>query len=114
MSMRKSAFFIENPKSTEVHRMDGFAKFLLLLALIAFLGAFWPGKYQYYNTHTGILVRVNRYTSATEYYTTNSGWTTASPSSGAVDPTRPVQTPSPNPSEAPGRPTPSPTRSRGQ
>jgi hypothetical protein len=94
--------------------MDGFTKLLLLLALIAFLGAFWPGKYQYYNTHTGILVRVNRFTSQTEYYTTNGGWATASPSSGAVDPVRLIQTPSPNPSEILNRPTPSPTRSRGQ
>jgi hypothetical protein len=94
--------------------MDGLTKFLILLALIAFLGAFWPGKYQYYNTHTGILVRVNRFTSATEYYTTNSGWTTASSGSGAADPTRLIQTPSPNPTEIPSRPAPTPTRSRGQ
>ena len=94
--------------------MDGFTKLLLLLALIAFLGAFWPGKYQYYNTHTGILVRVNRFTSLTEYYTTNGGWTIASPGSGAVDPTRLINSPSPNPTETPARPAPSPTRSRGQ
>ena len=94
--------------------MDGLTKFLILLALIAFVVIFWPGKYHYYNTHTGILVRVNRFTSQTEHYTTNSGWTTASPGSGAVDPTRLIQTPSPNPSEIPGRPAPTPTRSRGQ
>lgn len=114
--MKKSAFFIEeNPISTEVPWMDGFTKFLILLALIAVIVTFWPGKYHYYNTHTGILVRVNRFTSQTEFYTTNKGWTTASPSSGVVDIFgSPVQTPSPKPSEIPSRPAPTPTRSRGQ
>lgn len=95
--------------------MDGFAKLLILLALIAVLLTFWPGKYHYYNTHTGILVRVNRFTNQAEYYTTNAGWTIASPASGAGDTIgRPVQNPSPSPSETPGRPAPTPTTRRGR
>lgn len=62
--------------------MDGFIKFLIFCALITAIGAlavFWPGKYQYYNTQDGILVRINRYTSETEYYTHALGWAVAKP-----------------------------------
>ena len=56
--------------------MDRFTKLLFLCALavavVALIG-FWPGQYQYYTTQ-GILVRVNRYTGQTEYYTVPRGW----------------------------------------
>jgi|RhiMethySRZTD1v2_1073278.scaffolds.fasta_scaffold4314584_1 hypothetical protein len=62
--------------------MDRFTKLLLAAALavaIVALIAFWPGKYQYYNTHDGVLMRVNRYTGATEYYMITQGWQTSKP-----------------------------------
>jgi hypothetical protein len=57
--------------------MGGFAKFLIFFALIVAIGAlfaFWPGQYQYYNAQGGILVRVNRYSGATEQYFDGVGW----------------------------------------
>ena len=57
--------------------MGGFAKFLMFCALIVALGAlfaFWPGEYQYYNAQGGILVRVKRYSGATEQYLDGIGW----------------------------------------
>jgi hypothetical protein len=62
--------------------MDGFVKFLIFCVLITAIGAlavFWPGQYQYYNTQDGALVRINRYTSETEYYTQALGWAVAKP-----------------------------------
>ena len=62
--------------------MDGFVKFLIICALITAIGSlavFWPGKYQYYNTQDGVLVRINRYTNETEYYTHALGWAVAKP-----------------------------------
>src|SRR5262245_49606394 len=72
--------------------MDKSTKFLILFAVIAVLFTFWPGKYHYY-TPEGFLVRVNRFTDQTEYYTTNSGWTTAKPGLDHLG--RPAQTPAP-------------------
>ena len=57
--------------------MDGLAKFLIFCVLIVAIGAligFWPSEYQYYNAQGGILVRVNRYTGATEQYVDGIGW----------------------------------------
>ena len=57
--------------------MGGFAKFLIFCFLIVAIGAllaFWPGQYQYYNAQGGVLIRVNRYTSATEQYFDGLGW----------------------------------------
>src|SRR5215813_3188373 len=57
--------------------IGGFAKFLLFCALIVAIGAlvaFWPGQYQYYSAQGGILVRVNRYTGATDQYLDGIGW----------------------------------------
>src|SRR5215475_2419229 len=57
--------------------MGGFAKFLLFCLLIVAIGAlfaFWPGQYQYYIAQGGILVRVNRYSGATEQYFDGIGW----------------------------------------
>jgi hypothetical protein len=92
--------------------MGGFAKFLMFCVLIVAIGAlfaFWPGEYQYYNAQGGILVRVNRYTGATEQYLDGAGW---------VVPKRAVDAagnpPSDNPSDKPTRETgvPTPTQSR--
>jgi hypothetical protein len=62
--------------------MDRFTRLLFLCALavgvIALIG-FWPGKYQYYNTAYGILVRVNRYSGQSEHYLPTTGWTTGVP-----------------------------------
>jgi hypothetical protein len=62
--------------------MDRFTKLLFLCALVvgvvALIG-FWPGKYQYYNTAYGILVRVNRYSGQSEHYLPTTGWTTGMP-----------------------------------
>ena len=62
--------------------MDRFTKLLFLCALavgaVALIG-FWPGKYQYYNTAYGILVRVNRYSGQSEHYLPTTGWTTGVP-----------------------------------
>jgi hypothetical protein len=99
--------------------MDKSTKFLLLFALIAVLFTFWPGKYHYY-TPEGFLVRVNRFTDQTEYYTTNAGWTTAKPgldnlgrppAPGQVDlPGRTLVTPTPKLSPKPSpKQTPKPT-----
>jgi hypothetical protein len=57
--------------------MGGLAKFLIFCVLIVAIGtlfAFWPGQYQYYNAQGGILVRVNRYSGATEQYFDGIGW----------------------------------------
>src|SRR5262249_21615704 len=57
--------------------IGGFAKFLIFCVLIVAIGAqlaFWPGQYQYYNAKGGILVRVNRYSGATEQYFDGVGW----------------------------------------
>jgi hypothetical protein len=94
--------------------MDGLAKFLIFCVLIVAIGAligFWPGNYQYYNTQEGILVRVNRYTGATEQYYNGIGWVVPKP---AVDaPGNPL---SGNSSDKPvgeaGAPTPTPARAR--
>jgi hypothetical protein len=70
--------------------MDRFIKLLFLCVLavgvVALIG-FWPGKYQYYNTAYGILVRVNRYSGQSEHYLPTTGWTTGVPAaaSGQVD-----------------------------
>jgi hypothetical protein len=96
--------------------MDGFAKFLIFFALIVAIGAlvgFWPGKYQYYNTQEGILVRVNRYSGATEQYNNAIGWVVPKPVVNA--PGNPL---SGNPSDRPvreaGAPTPTPTPARAR
>src|SRR5262245_52589120 len=92
--------------------MGGFAKFLTFCVLIVATGAlfaFWPGQYQYYNAQGGILVRVNRYSGATEQYLDGVGW---------VVPKRPVDAAgnplSNNPSDKPvreaGVPTPTPSQ----
>src|SRR5215467_9980866 len=105
--------------------MGGFAKFLIfcvLIVAIVALFAFWPGQYQYYNSQGGILVRVNRYTGATEQYLDGIGWFIPKP---AVDasgkplsdnpsdkPIRELSVPTPTPSQRQdfGKPTPTPTR----
>ena len=105
--------------------MGGFAKFLIFCALIVATGAlfaFWPGEYQYYNAEGGILVRVNRYTGATEQYFNGIGWVVPKP---AVDASgkppsdnpsnRPtheagVATPTPSQREDFGKPTPTSTK----
>ena len=100
--------------------MDKSTKLLLLFALIAAIFTFWPGKYAYY-TPEGFLIRVNRFTDQTEYYTTTAGWTTAkpgpdnhgipaeTPASGQVNSSeRTLVPPSPKPSPKPKQ-TPKPT-----
>jgi len=101
--------------------MGGFAKFLLFCVLIVALGAlfaFWPSQYQYYNAQGGVLVRVNRYTGATDQYLDGVGWVVpkrAADASGnpnpADKPTREAGAPTPTPSqrEGLGKPTPTPT-----
>jgi hypothetical protein len=103
--------------------MDSLTKFLFFCALLVAVSAmigFWPGRYQYYNAQAGTLVRVNRYTAATEQYIYNVGWIVPkpAPASGQVDlPTRP---PSENPEavsspgqrDASSKPIPSPTKSK--
>jgi hypothetical protein len=92
--------------------MDGFAKFLILFVMIVAIGAligFWPGEYQYYNAQGGVLVRVNRYSGATEQYFQGIGWGVPKP---AVDASgNPL---SDNPSDKPireaGVPTPTPSQ----
>lgn len=104
--------------------MGGFAKFLIfciLIVAICALFAFWPGKYQYYNAQGGILVRVNRYSGATEQYFDGIGWGVPKP---AVDtsgnpradippgtPVREAGVPTPTPSQRQdfGKPTPTST-----
>ena len=90
--------------------MDKSTKLLILFALIAVLFTFWPGKYQYY-TPEGFLIRVNRFTDQTEYYTTTAGWTSAKP--GRDDLGRPAQTPPPGQGDPSGKtlvpPTPKPS-----
>ena len=87
--------------------MNKFTQFLFLCALLialATLVGFWPGKYQFYTTQSGILIRVNRYSGETEHYIYASGWTASQPASenpGAVS--------SPGQRDASGRPTPTPT-----
>ena len=91
--------------------MDKSTKLIILFALIAVLFTFWPGKYHYYNTPEGVLVRVNRFTDQTEHYTTYAGWTTAKP--GLDNLGRPAQTPAPSQGDLSGRtlvpPTPKPS-----
>jgi hypothetical protein len=69
--------------------MDRFIKLLFLCALavgvVALIG-FWPGKYQYYNTAYGILVRVNRYSGKSEHYLPTTGWTTGMPAAASGQP----------------------------
>jgi hypothetical protein len=105
--------------------MGGFAKFLLFCALIVAIGAlfaFWPGQYQYYNAQGGILVRVNRYSGATEQYFDGVGWgvpkraveASGNPVSDnpSGKPLREAGVPTPTPSqrEVSGKPTPTPSQ----
>ena len=105
--------------------MGGFAKFLIFCALIVAIGAlfaFWPGQYQYYNAQGGILVRVNRYSGATEQYFDGVGWVvpkravdaSGNPPSGnpSGKPIREADVPTPTPSqrEDSGKPTPTSTK----
>jgi hypothetical protein len=87
--------------------MDTLTKTLLFcvlaVALIA-LFVFWPGTYQYHNTHDGILVRVNRYTGQTEYYIVTTGWKISTP------PESTPKQPPPNYIDPYSSPTPSPGR----
>jgi hypothetical protein len=92
--------------------MGGFAKFLIFCVLIVAIGAlfaFWPGQYQYYNAQGGILVRVNRYTGATEQYFDGIGWGVPKR---AVDASgNPLSnTPSDKPIREAGAPTPTPSQ----
>jgi len=92
--------------------MGGFAKFLIFCALIVATGAlfaFWPGEYQYYNAEGGILVRVNRYTGATEQYFNGVGWVVPKP---AVDASSkpPSDNPSNRPTHEAGVATPTPSQ----
>jgi len=102
-----------------------FAKFLLFCLLIVAIGAlfaFWPGQYRYFNAQGGILVRVNRYSGATEQYFDGIGWGVPRP---AVDasgkplsdnpsdkPIREAVVPTPTPSQRQdlGKPTPTSTK----
>jgi hypothetical protein len=90
--------------------MDKSTKLLILFALIAVLFTFWPGRYSYY-TPEGFLIRVNRFTDQTEYYTTTAGWTAAKP--GPDNLGRPTQTPAPGQGDTSDRtlvpPTPRPS-----
>jgi hypothetical protein len=105
--------------------MGGFAKFLTFCVLIVAIGAllaFWPGQYQYYNAQAGILVRVNRYTGATEQYFDGIGWSVpkrAVDASGNPRSDNPsdkpvheasVPTPTPSQREDFGKPTPTSTK----
>ena len=105
--------------------MGGFAKFLIFCVLIVAIGAliaFWPGQYQYYNSQGGILVRVNRYSGATEQYFDGIGWVVPKPAVGASGkplsdnpsdkPIRAASVPTPTPSQRQdsGKPTPTPTK----
>jgi len=103
--------------------MDSLTKFLFFCALlvaVSALIAFWPGRYQYYNTQAGTLVRVDRYTGATQQYVYNIGWIVPkpAPSSGQVDlPGRsssgnPDAVSSPSQSDTSSKPIPAPTKSR--
>jgi hypothetical protein len=107
--------------------MGGFAKFLIFCVLIVAMGAlfaFWPSQYQYYNAQGGILVRVNRYSGATEQYFDGIGWGVPKP---AIDtsgnsrldnpsdkPVREAGVPTPTPSQREdfGKPTPTSTKSK--
>src|SRR5215510_13823072 len=101
--------------------MGGFAKFLIfciLIVAIVALFAFWPSQYQYYNAQGGILVRVNRYSGATEQYLDGVGWVVPKravdasgnpPSNNPSDKTireAVVPTPTPSQREDFGKPTP--------
>ena len=100
----------------------GFAKFLLFCTFVVAIGAlfaFWPSQYQYYNAQGGILVRVNRYSGATEQYLDGVGWVVpkrAVDASGNPNPsdktTREDGAPTPTPSqrEEVGKPTSTPTK----
>jgi hypothetical protein len=84
--------------------MNKFTQFLFLCALLialATLVGFWPGKYQFYTTQSGILIRVNRYSGETEHYIYASGWTASAPSN-----------PLPAQGGSFGSPTPAPTKGR--
>jgi hypothetical protein len=105
--------------------MDGLAKFLIFCVLIVAIGAligFWPSSYQYYNAQGGILVRVNRYTGATEQYLDGVGWVVPkrtvdasgnplsnNPSDKSIRETG-VPTPTPSQREDFGKPTPTSTK----
>ena len=100
----------------------GFAKFLLFCTFVVAIGAlfaFWPSQYQYYNAQGGILVRVNRYSGATEQYLDGVGWVVlkrAVDASGNPNPsdkpTREAGVPTPTPSQREdfGKPTPTSTK----
>ena len=105
--------------------MGGFAKFLIFCVLIVAIGAligFWPGQYQYYTAQGGILVRVNRYSGATEQYFDGIGWGVPKPAVDAsgkqlsVNPSdKPIReagvpTPTPSQREDFGKPTPTSTK----
>ena len=86
--------------------MNKFTQFLFLCALLialATLVGFWPGKYQFYTTQSGILIRVNRYSGETEHYIYASGWTAPPPA-----PSNPL----PAQGGSFGSPTPAPTKSK--
>jgi hypothetical protein len=92
--------------------MDGFAKFLIFCVLIVAIGAlfaFWPGQYQYYNAQGEILVRVNRYTGATEQYLDGVGWVVPKRVVDASGNTR-LDNPSDKPVREAGVPTPTPSQ----
>ena len=105
--------------------MGGFAKFLIFFALIVAIGAlfaFWPSQYQYYNAQGGILVRVNRYSGATEQYFDGIGWGVPKPAVDAsgkqllvnpsVKPIREAGVPTPTPSQREDFSKPTPTSTK--
>ena len=105
--------------------MGWFANFLIFCVLLVAIGAlfaFWPGQYQYYNAQGGVLVRVNRYSGATEQYFDGIGWgvpkravdASGNPRSDnpSDKPVREAGVPTPTPSqrEDVGKPTPTSTK----
>src|SRR5262245_6388944 len=107
--------------------MDGFIKFLFFCVLVVAIGAligFWPGEYQYYNTQGGILVRVNRYSGATEQYFDGIGWVVPKPTVDASGkplsdnpsdkPIREAGVPTPTPSQRQDFDKPTPTSTKGK
>src|SRR5262245_44698678 len=100
----------------------GFAKFLLFCTVVFAIGALFassPSQYQYYSAQGGILVRVNRYSGATEQYLDGVGWVVpkrAVDASGNPNPsdkpTREAGVPTPTPSQREdfGKPTPTSTK----
>jgi hypothetical protein len=98
--------------------MDRFTRLLFLCALavgvVALIG-FWPGKYQYYNTAYGILVRVNRYSGQSEHYLPTTGWTTGMPAAASGQPDvfgRPIPAQTSTQRDLFDNPTPAPTVSK--